>query len=263
MDIDSILESVLIFIAIVIATYSVISFTSVELLSSPLTLSSLILLIGFLAHLILVYTKDDKLQYAGYVILSVYAISVFSYLIVTFSVNATTRTVSLMLLSALILSGVYSIRNNIEVLSQRNLVIIVIFLVLLSGTLVGIDVLTEEPTDRVVVADSLSSSENGESLVIGQIVAQNPSILPKSYEPNSYVACVSQDISATDEDTRPENIGYSSISDNIVWNQRSENIEIPSRGIAEYASQNNISVVKTDRCPSDLDNRTIAIYPNA
>ena len=262
MNLNNVFEIALTVLAVVLATYAVISFTSIQLLSSPITVSSLILLIALSAHFLLARTEDSTLVYTGYTILCLYGISVAIYLMTTFSVGPLLRSVILLSLSAVILAGVYSIRRDLQVLSQRNLSLLVLGTLLLSAGLIGLDIFSDGPTDTIVPVDDITTTDNGQELVIAHIKAENPSVLPKSYDSNSYVACVSEDIFAGEEEARSKNIGFASIADDVIVESVSKEMKIPSRALAKPGSVNNITVIRTEKCPANMSTNTIAVYQN-
>lgn len=264
MDLDNAIEIALTFIAVIVATFAVISFTSIELFSSPLTVSVLVLLIAFSAHFGLSRTDDKTLVYTGYVILCLYTISVLWYLTEAFSISPIIQTTALLLISATILTGVYFIRSDYEALTKRNMLVIIGILFVLSATLVATDYLTDDPTDEIIPKDNVTVAED-RNAVIAQIQAQNPSILPKTYDSKSYTSCVSTELVRRDDPREnirvPRNLGFETISDDPVWDERSKDFKIDVSQFKDSIELSEIEVTRTERCPTELDNKTIAVFP--
>lgn len=265
MDTDKFLQLGLTAFAIVLATYAVISFTSIELFSSPVTLSLCVLLIAFLSHLILSETGDETLVYAGYIIMIIYSLSVVLYIVSVLSLGPAIRSLLLVISSATILAGVYSIRQDLDILSRNVLIGIVILLVVLSGVSIGLDVLSQEPTDSINALNDTRISDDGEDFVVAEIEATNPSLLPKSYDSTGYVSCLSEDLSDNISDNertdRVRGLGFASISKDIIWSSQSKEMKIPLREIPSE-DRTSINIVEADGCPNELENNTIAVYPS-
>lgn len=265
MDKDKLLQLGLTAFAIVLATYAVISFTSTDLFSSPVTLSFCILLIAFVSHLILSETEDETLVYTGYIILVIYTLSVILYIVSVLSLGPAIRSLLLVISSATILAGVYAIRQNLNILSRDILIGIVVILLILSGISIGLDVLSQEPTDSITALNDTRISEDGEDLVVAEIEATSPSFLPKSYDSTGYVSCLSEDLSEDYSDNerrdRVRGLGFASVSKDVIWDTQSKEMKIPLREV-QSENRTSINIIETDSCPNELENNTIAVYPS-
>jgi hypothetical protein len=256
MDTDRILQFALLLVALLIATYSVITFTSSELFSSPITVAVLVIFIGFLPVVLLKRTTDTVMIYAAYLVLSLYSISSAIYLVSRLSLGEAVMSIVSLMIAGTILAGVYVIRQDSIILTQERLIAIMVVLGLSSVGLATVDIVSEEPQEELV---KVEQEETEEGIVIAEVRATNPSILPKTYDSKSYQACISEEMSGQDERIRPRNIAYTEISDNeVVIGNKTEKMVIPSDEF--ILPEDGFDIQKTSGCPQNLSNNTVAVY---
>lgn len=256
-------QAVLASVIIVFGTGSAVSFTNSTVFGSPVTKFTVILTMGVVIVTGLYYLGDALLQKVGLVLFVLYAVVDVLYLLSSFQFSQLLVTLILGGVAGVSMIAVYALRSeSSRLLTKQVLTGVSVVALLVSVVIAGVDVTAGDPTYTV---DTLSQPDvSGTAVTVATITVSNPNPLPQQTQSQSYVACVSNNI--TLPDTSQRNIGYESVGGSTITQSQTEEVRVPlpPRQVNTTLRQSlaTASIIQTDTCPVQLPNNTVAVYPN-